>query len=97
MTDKPLSEMSTEEFDAMIDAHIQRETSDTGELSTPLFYTALRDVFDAEQVPAFESTVEGDRLILSTPAGTTLPAHIREVEVALPGVRVLVKLEPLAG
>ncbi len=100
MPNKLITEMSTESFDALIDAYIERETRDTGELPAPLFYHALREVFQVEQPGQFltmETTVAGDRLILSAPPRTVLPDNIREVEVNLPGVRVVVSRDTLAA
>jgi hypothetical protein len=107
MTNKLITEMSAKEFDAVIDAYIERETQDTGELPAPLFYETLRDIFRAEQVEGMvklpkyiltlDSVVVGDRLVLSASPGTSLPANIREIEVDLPGVRVLVSLEPVVA
>ena len=100
MTNKLITELSVESFDALIDAYIERETRDTGELPAPLFYQALREVFRAEQGEPFltmETTIAGNRLILSAPPRTVLPDNIREVEVNLPGVRVVVSRDPLAA
>jgi hypothetical protein len=65
------------------------------------------DLFDlverltTEQPPKqaldLESVIVGDRLVLSTPPGVTIPANIREIEVKLPGVRVIVSLELVAA
>ncbi len=38
-----ISNMPTDEFDAVVDAFIERETKDMGELDAPLFYEALRE------------------------------------------------------
>lgn len=53
--DKLISEMSTEEFDAVIDQYIERESQDMDEIPAPIFYQALRDIFT---VPEVEETVE---------------------------------------
>ena len=46
-----------------------------------------------KQVLDLESIIVGDRLVLSTPPGVSIPNNIREIEVNLPGVRVIVSLE----
>lgn len=52
-----------------------------------------------EQPPEYaldlETVVVGDRLVLSTPPGVAMPASIREIEINLPGVRVIVSLNPV--
>ena len=78
--------MSTREFDAIINAYIERETQDTGELPAPVFYQTLRDIFSAESV---EETIElrgelvGDRLRLhpSVPMPSVVTVHGNEIVV----------------
>jgi len=48
-----------------------------------------------ERVLGLESTLVGDWLVLSAPPGVAVPANVREVEVNLPGVRVIVSLTPV--
>jgi hypothetical protein len=103
MTDKLISEMSPKEFDAVIDAYIERETQDMGELPAPLFYEALHNIFSSdkakqtESLLGLESTIVGNRWVLSAPPGVSVPPDIREVEINLPGVRVVVSREPVAA
>ncbi len=47
-----------------------------------------------KQVLNLESAIMGDRLVLSTLPGVTVPDHVREIEINLPGVRVIVSLSP---
>lgn len=44
MSKQTITNMSTDEFDAVIDAYIERETKDMGELDAPLFYEALKEM-----------------------------------------------------
>jgi len=105
-----ITEMSTDEFDTVIDAYIERETRDTGDLPAPLFYQTLRDIFGkVAELPGEETSIQsrftialervaaGSRLILSSLPEASLPADLREIEVDLPGIRVLVGLKPLAA
>jgi hypothetical protein len=65
------------------------------------------DLFDlierltVEQPPKqaldLESVIVGDRLVLSTPPGVVMPANVREIEVNLPGIRVIVSLGLVAA
>lgn len=45
MSDKLITEMSTEEFDEVIETFITRETQRVGEIDAPLFYEALEEIF----------------------------------------------------
>jgi len=66
-----------------------------------------RDLFELvkrlteEQPPGhilnLETVMVGDRLVLSAPPGVAVPANIREIEINLPGVRVIVSLKPVAA
>ena len=44
-----------------------------------------------------ETVIVGNRLVLSTRPGVSMPANIREIEINLPGVRVIVSLNPVAA
>jgi hypothetical protein len=44
-----------------------------------------------------QSTLIGDRLVLSAPSRAVFPANVRELEINLPAVRVVVCLEPVAA
>lgn len=44
-----------------------------------------------------ESVIVGERLVLSTRPGVAVPANIREIEINLPDVRVIVSLNPVAA
>ena len=53
--DQLISEISTDEFDTIIDQYIERESQDMDEIEAPIFYQALRDIFTVSEV---EETVE---------------------------------------
>jgi hypothetical protein len=94
--EKLVGEMNETEFNALIEKFIERETEGTGEVPAEVLFEALPDFLAAmaESAQAVEMTGEvlGDRLVLSTPHD--LPAGVREIEVRLPHVRVVVSLEP---
>jgi len=48
MEEKLISKMTIEEFDILIDAHIERETKDMGELEARLFYEVLQEMLGAD-------------------------------------------------
>lgn len=62
-----ITEMSDEEFDFVIEAYIERESHEIGEIDAVLFYEALEEIFAAE--PATE-TVELE-VELSAPNSTS--------------------------
>lgn len=55
----------------------------------------LTDEQPPEHALDLETVVVGDRLVLSTLPGVAVPASIREIEINLPGVRVIVSLNPV--
>jgi len=95
-SEKLVGEMNETEFNALIERFIERETESTGEVPAEVLFEALPDFLAAmaESAQDVEMTGEvlGDRLVLSTPHD--LPAGVREIEVRLPHMRVVVSLEP---
>ena len=77
--DKLISQMSTEEFDAVIDQYIERESQDMDEMPAPIFYQALRDIFSTSQV---EETVE----LQGNVVDSQLELLPKESVMGLPGV-----------
>ena len=53
--EKLISEMSTEEYLAVIKKYIERESQDTEELPAPVFYQTFQDIWGLEKV---EETIE---------------------------------------
>lgn len=94
--EKLVGEMGEAEFNALIERFIERETEGSGEVPAEVLFEALPDFLAAmaEPAQAVEMTGEvlGDRLVLS--AHEDLPAGVREIEVRLPHIRVVVSLEP---
>lgn len=45
MSNKKIDEISTAEFNAIVDAFIERESQDCGELPANVFYDALENIF----------------------------------------------------
>jgi hypothetical protein len=79
MSNRRITEVSTEEFDAIVESFIERQTQDMGEIEAPLFYEALEAIFATETVSEtveLEGQVVGSQLQLS-------PIHDK-----LPGVSI---------
>ncbi len=95
MRDRSITEMSTKEFDAIINAYIERETQDTGELPAPVFYQTLRDIFSAEPV---EETIElrgelvGDRLRLHPPVPMPSVVTVHGNEIVVNNIRFVIHI-----
>ena len=92
---RPLSDMPKEEFEAVVDAYIERETKDTGELDAPLFYEALREMIEADAA-AEEIEVEGkiidNQLVLDLPKEWEPTEYSGDISILFGERRVTVKL-----
>ena len=97
MGEKLTSKMSCEEFDTVIDAYIERETQDTGELSAPVFYQTLRDVLSAEAVEEtidLQGELEGDRLRLHPPVPPLPLVIVHDNEIVVNNIRLVIHIRP---
>ena len=87
MDAKRITDMDAQEFDQLLDAFIERETKDMGELDAPLFYTALEEIYAAETEPTtieVKAQVIGSELHLHLPtsATTTVDVHDNVIKIA---------------
>jgi hypothetical protein len=94
MNNKKIDEMATTEFNAIVDAFIERESQDCGELPANVFYDALENIF---RNPEEATTVELEAQVIGSELQFALP------DIALPGitvhnnnVRFVVRLSPVA-
>jgi hypothetical protein len=85
--------MDNAEFEQMVEIFIDRPAGPDDEIPAELVFAILDQTEQTARALALESVIIGNRLVLSTPAGTTMPANVREVEVNLPGVRVIISLD----
>jgi hypothetical protein len=96
MDERPISSIPTEEFDAIIEAYIERETKDTGELDAPLFYEAFREWvkadIEAEEIEV-EGTIVDNQLILSVPLDPMETFQLNDIEIFVSGRRIAVKVK----
>jgi hypothetical protein len=97
MGTKRITDLETAEFDTLIDAFIERETEDTGELSAPLFYETLESIF---QEPAdttildLEAQVVGSQLQLALPTATLPGVEVHDNEITVNNIRFVIHLMP---
>ncbi len=97
MENKRITDIETAEFDTLIDAFIERETEDMGELNAPLFYETLEAIFEE---PAEATTVElqaqvvGSQLQLASPESTLPGVEVHDNEITVNNIRFVIHLKP---
>ncbi|MBI1926057.1 hypothetical protein HYR99_17620 [Candidatus Poribacteria bacterium] len=97
MENKRIADIETTEFDTLIDAFIEREMEDTGELRAPLFYETLEAIF---QNPADATTVElqaqvvDSELQLILPPSTPPGVKVHDNEITVNHLRFVIHLMP---
>lgn len=94
MAEKLIGEMDNAEFEQMVKAFIDRPGSLDDEIPAELVFAMLDRAERSARALDLQSVIVGDRLVLSTPPGITMPAHVHEIEVNLPNVQLIVRLEP---
>jgi len=97
MPEKLIGEMDDAELEQMIGAFIDRPASLDDKVPAELVFAMLDKAEQPERALDLQSVIVGDRLVLSVLPGMAVPANVREIEVNLPGVRVIVSLEPTAA
>ena len=95
--DQLISKMSTEEFDAIIDQYIERESQDMDEVQAPIFYQALQDIFavsEVEETVELQGNVVNSQLeLLPRESGSILPGIvINGNEIIVNQVRIVIHL-----
>ncbi len=95
--DQLISEISTDEFDTIIDQYIERESQDMDEIEAPIFYQALRDIFavsEVEETVELQGNVVDSQLeLLPKESGSTLPGVvINGNEIIVNQVRIVIHL-----
>jgi hypothetical protein len=100
MSELPIGQMPAEEFETLIENFITQRSGQDDRLPGDVFFELLGR-YESEGMPQgaldLKGDIMGDRLVLSAPPGMSVPANIREIEVNLPGMRVIVAREPVAA
>ncbi len=94
MSEQVISNMPTDKFDAVIDAFIERETRDMGELDTPLFYEALREMItsvDSVKILEVEGEIVDNQLVLDLPRDLESTEQMRDIAILVGDRRITVK------
>ena len=96
MNEQLINNTPIEEFEAVTEAHIEREAKDMGELDAPLFYETFQDMLDkdsgAELLEA-EGVIVNNQLVVDLPAGFVLSNPVGDIAILVGGRRVVVKLQ----
>ena len=97
MGEQLISNMPTDEFDAVVDAFIERETKDMGELDAPLFYEALREAVAPDTIAESASTIEvvgeiiDNQLVLDLPKELESAEQMKNIAILVGNRRITVK------
>jgi hypothetical protein len=94
MSKQTITNMSTDEFDAVIDAYIERETKDMGELDAPLFYEALKEMItsnDGSDTIEVAGKIVGNQLVLDWPKELETAEQIRDMAILVGSRRIAIK------
>lgn len=98
MNERRITELSAEEFDAVIEAYIERESRDTGEIDAALFYEALEDIFAAEptaETIELEGRIVGSQLHLQPAAREVPGVTVHDNEIVVHDIRFVIHLAPV--
>ena len=97
MGEQLISNMPTDEFDAIVDAFIERETKDMGELDAPLFYEALKEIMTSDASTEMTTTIEvegeivDNQLVLDLPEDLDSVEEMRDIAILVGNRRITIK------
>lgn len=97
MSEQLISNMPTDEFDAVVDAFIERETKDMGELDVPLFYQALKEIMTSDSSTETNTTIEvegeivDNQLVLDLPENLDSVEEMRDIAILVGNRRITIK------
>jgi hypothetical protein len=97
MSEKLIGDMDDVEFEEMVESFIARPASLDDVAPAELVFAMLDQAEQPEHALELESVIVGDRLVLSAPPGVAVPANVREIEVNLLGVRIIIRVESIAA
>ena len=95
MADQPIREINPDEFDALMEQYIERETEDSGEIQDSLFYEALAHTFGAdvaEEVVELEGRLVGSQLQLQLTEEPGSGVEVRENEIVVHNIRFVIRM-----
>jgi hypothetical protein len=96
MSEKQITEMSGEDFEAIIEAYIERESQTMGEIDAPLFYEALGEIFAAEpETVELEGHIVGSHLQLHPSTHDVPGVRVHDNEIMVNNIRFVIHLTPV--
>ncbi|MBL7065731.1 MAG: hypothetical protein ISS49_16255 [Anaerolineae bacterium] len=97
MSEKRIGEMDDAGFMQLMEAFVDRPSGPDDEIPAELVFAMLDRAELTPGLLALHSRLVGDRLVLSTSPGARVPESVRDIEIRLPNVRVVVSLETSIG
>jgi hypothetical protein len=96
MVEKSLTEMSYDEFQALIDGYIERSSRETGEMPASTFFELLFERLAARARRTIEVTgrIVDRELVLSLPGPESAPVQVQGNQIFVGDQRIVVRLEP---
>jgi hypothetical protein len=100
ISEKQITEIEGEEFEAIIEAYIERESQsmgqNMGEIDAPLFYEALEEIFAAEpETVELEGHIVGSHLQLHPAAHDVPGVRVHDNEIMVNNIRFVIHLTPV--
>lgn len=96
--DKLITEMSSEEFNTVIDRYLERQKEETNDLPAEVFFEALQNIFSAEaqnveETIVLDGQVVGSQLELSLPVVEPREyVMVRDNEILVDNLRLVIHL-----
>src|SRR3569832_579158 len=95
MHEKLIGEMNDADFEQMIGVFIDRSTNLDDQNPAELVLAMLEQHEKSAHILDLASVVIKDRLVISAAPNATIPANVREIELNLPHLRLIFKVEPV--
>lgn len=96
MDKRRIVDIETNEFNQLLDAFIERETAEMGEIDAPLFYEAIERIYEPVVTPTtieLQAQVVDNELLLTLP--TAQPAvDVHGNEIQINDLRFVIHLVP---
>jgi hypothetical protein len=88
-----LGELNDVEFAQLLQAFTEWPSMPDDGISVEIACTTQRGTEPVQRALTFQGQVMGSRLILSVPPGARVPEGVRDIEIRLPDLHVIVSLD----
>ena len=96
MGNTPITEMSGEELEAIVEAYIERESQNMGEIEAVLFYEALEEIFSAKlETVELEGHIVGSHFQLHPVTKKVPGVRVQDNEIVVNNIRFIIRLTPV--